>query len=124
MKVLRKLCELRTFLIYKINDAYSRHRKMDYTATEIDISSKLDHCLKNKLVPFMSEIDEDMLIITIDIMKDIKMNDQVIENLTGLKDVGAQLGFIYVNKNVNGRKMRVMEGKRDVFLGLINSEIS
>jgi len=116
--------DLRAFLIIKINDAYSRHRRMDYTAAEIDISSKLDHCLKNKLVPFMSEVGEDTIIITVDIIKELKNNNQAIENLTGLKDVGAQLDFNYANKNVNGRRMRVLEGKREVFLGFINAEMT
>lgn len=72
----------------------------------------------------MSEAYDNAMIITIDIIKDLKMNNQAIENLTGLKDVGAQLGFNYANKNVNGRRMRVLEGKREVFLGFINAEMT
>ena len=88
----------------------------------MDINSKLDYCLNNKIIPFISVLDEHTLIITIDIMKELKMN-QSIENLTGLKDVGEQIGFNYVNKTVNGKKMRVLEGTKEDFVKFINTEI-
>ena len=70
-------------------------------------------------------VDDNTMIITVDIMKEILMNNQAIENLTALKDVGTELGFTYVNKNVKARKkMRMLEGKRKVFLGLINAEMT
>jgi hypothetical protein len=115
--------ELRAFLISKINDAYSRNCRPDYTGAEIDILLKLDHCLKNRLVPFISEAAENTLLITQDIMEELRRSNQGIENLTGLKDVGAQFGFTHVNKYINRRKMRVLEGKKERLLEFIKAEI-
>jgi hypothetical protein len=115
--------ELRAFLINKINDAYCRNRRLDYTGVDVDMDTKLDHCLKNRLVPFISEVDESTLIITQDIMGELKRSNQGIENLTGLKDVGAQFGFTHVNKYINARKMRVLEGKKERLLEFIKAEI-
>jgi hypothetical protein len=35
---------------------------------EIDIRSKIDYCVKYKIIPFISEKEENILIITIDIL--------------------------------------------------------
>ena len=115
--------ELRAFLLNKINESYSRNRRLDYTGIDVDTTTKIDHCLKNRLVPFMSEVDESTLIITKDIMEDLNRTNQGIENLTGLKDLGTHFGFNYVNKYINGKKMRVLEGKKESLLEFINVEI-
>ena len=60
----------------------------------------------------MSEAAESTLIITQDIMAELKRTNQGIENLTGLKDLGTHFGFNYVNKYINGRKARVLKGKK------------
>ncbi len=118
----KTLFELRSFLLTKINEMYSKSGRFNNPQSDPDILSKLDYCIKYKSIPFISEVDESTLIITIDIMQELKLN-QCIENLTGLKDVGEQLGFNYVNKNVNGKKRRVLEGTKEDFVKFINTEI-
>jgi hypothetical protein len=90
---------------------------------EINLYSKLNYCLRNSIIPFLSEQQENILIITVDIMKELKSN-QNIENLTALKDVGLLLGFKYVNKTVNGRKARILEGTTEKFIKFIEAKIT
>jgi hypothetical protein len=47
-----------------------------------------------------------------------------IENITSLKDVGSQIGFNSTSKYINGKKMSVLEGKRDVFNNFIDPEMN
>jgi hypothetical protein len=85
--------------------------------------SQLDYCVKNKIIPFISDRGKNILIITVDLMKELKLN-QSIENLTSLKDVGMLLGFKYASKYVNGKKMRVLEGTRESLIKFIDSEMT
>ncbi len=68
----------------RINDAYVKHRKFDsFQDVEIDICSKVNYCVKNKIIQFLSEQQGNNLIITVDIMKDLKSNHGI-ENLAAL----------------------------------------
>jgi hypothetical protein len=118
-------CELRSFFMNKINHVYASNKKFDSTDAKIDVDiySKLNYCIEKKLIPFLSEQQEKTLIITVDIMKELKSN-QSIENLTSLKDVGMLLGFKYASKYVNGKKMRVLEGTRESLIKFIDSEMT
>jgi hypothetical protein len=55
-------------------------------------------------------------------MDEIKRGDKI-ENVTSLKDIGTQLGFEYVNKYINNKKMRVLEGAHSNLLKFINPDI-
>ncbi len=111
--------ELRAFLLSTVNEAFNRNRQFGepsiHPSKDLEMTDKLHYCLKNMLVPFISQTKDSKIIITVDIMKELKKN-QSIENLSSLKDLGAQLGFEYSNKYVNGKRMRVLEGTRDVFV--------
>lgn len=61
------------------------------------------------------------MIITIDIMNELKKNN--IENLTALKVVGNLLGFEHVNINHNKKKMRVLIGNKEDFIKFIDIDI-
>jgi hypothetical protein len=85
--------------------------------------SQLDYCVKNKIIPFISDRGKNILIITVDLMKELKLN-QSIENLTSLKDVDMLLDFKYANKTANGKKMRALEGTREKFIKFINADMT
>jgi hypothetical protein len=77
----------------------------------LNLISKLKYCLQNKLFSFFHEIKDDEVLITVDIMKELKKGN--LENITSLKDIGILLNFKYNNKSFNRKKMRVLEGKID-----------
>ncbi len=114
------MLELRAFLIDKINNAYSRLGK--YQDMELDIISKLDYCTDKNLIPFLSRPNDNTLMITKDIMSDIKLNRNI-ENITGLDSLGLLIGFEYVSKYVNKKKVRVLWGNRIDFIDFISPPV-
>ena len=114
--------ELRAFLMNKINDAYSKNKRFDFEPSKESVISKLDYCLKHNLIPFIDE-HEGNIIITIDIMKELRQINLSIENLTSLKDVGSQLGLSYVNKNIYGKKMRILMGPKENLVNFISPKV-
>lgn len=118
---------LRAFMIDRINETFTRHiRSLDAeTKSSLimnDIRSKIEFSLKNNLISFLHSSDYDTIVITVDIMAELKNNE--LENLTSLKDVGSLLDFKYVNKNFNGKKMRVLEGSLKKLVNFIELKIS
>ena len=65
---------------------------------------------------------DNTLIITHDIMTRLREHHSI-ENISILKDVGSQIEFKYVNKDVNDKKSRVLEGRSDVFNSFIDPEM-
>ncbi len=65
----------------------------------------------------------DTIVITHDILDEINSGWNNIENITALKDVGVQLGFIYDGKYLNGRKTKVVFGPISKLIEFINPEI-
>jgi hypothetical protein len=114
--------ELRAFLINKINDTYAKNQRFDFPSSEEGVVSKLDFCLKHNLISFIAQIDNN-LIVTVDIMKELRQTNQSIENLTSLRDVGAQLGLSYVNKNINGKRMRILMGLKEYLINFLNPKV-
>ncbi len=55
-------------------------------------------------------------------MNELKLKNNI-ENLTALKDVRNLLGFEYVNKYVNGKKISVLKGTKDNFIKIIDMDI-
>ena len=78
-----------------------------------------NYCLTNKLISFLSESKDHTLIITHDIMTRLREKNGI-ENITSLKDIGSQIGFNSTSKYINGKKMRVLEGRREVFNNFID----
>ena len=110
---------LRSFLITRVNETYSRHKDKDNAANTI--SERLEFCLENELIPFFQKMKGD-IIITHDILDEIN-NRNRIENITSLKDVGLQLGLEYKSRYINNKKMRVLCGPLDKLLKFINPDI-
>ena len=84
--------ELRGFFVNKINDAYNKNIRIDNrvcTYSDVDIRQKFKYSLKNKLLSFISEIKESSMMVSVDIMKELRMLAGI-ENITGLKDIGVQ----------------------------------
>jgi hypothetical protein len=114
--------DLRAFLLNTINDTYTRNKRFDHSEIEPDVYSKLDYCLRNNLISFLSMSKDDTLIITRDIMTRLREKNSI-ENIASLKDVGSQINFIYTYRYLDRRKMRVLEGKREDFNSFINPEV-
>jgi hypothetical protein len=118
---------LRAFILNKINETYSRFIRnvadeSNHNQYELASSaSKLRFCLQNKLISFLHAIDNGFIVISSDIMKELRNSN--IENITSLKDIGLLLNFKYTNKNFNGKKMRVLYGKMDTLLEFLDAEI-
>jgi hypothetical protein len=112
--------DLRSFLLNTINDIWIRHKKLDHSEPDPNVISKLDFCLDQGLISFLSKSKDNALIITHDIITQIKKNG-AIENITSLRDIGDSIGFEYVSRYVNSKKMRVLEGARNVFVEFVDS---
>jgi hypothetical protein len=115
--------DLRAFLLNSINDVYARNKRFDHSDIEPSICSKLDYCLGKGLISFLSESKDHTIIITHDIMTRLRERNGI-ENLTSLKDVGSQIGFNSTSKYIDGKKMRVLEGKRDVLNNFIDPDMN
>jgi hypothetical protein len=110
---------LRAFFRNKINEVYSRNKDLSNNIT--GLNEKLEYCLRNELISFLHDMKGN-IIVTHDIMDEIKRGDRI-ENITSLKDIGSQVGFEYVSKYINNKKMRVLEGTSSKLLKFINPDI-
>jgi hypothetical protein len=118
---------LRAFLLNKVNDLYSRYFNLNRleSGEGIDltpVSDKVKYCLNNNLISFLHQNDKDTMLITVDLMKELRNNN--IENIASLKDVGTLLQLKYTYKNFGGKKMRVLEGRIDNFVKFLDCKIT
>jgi hypothetical protein len=97
---------LRSFLVTKINEIYSRHGGTDNMAD--NLSERLEYCLHNELISFLHDM-KDNIIITHAIIDEINIKNRI-ENITSLKDIGLHLGLEYTSRYINNKKMRVLCG--------------
>jgi hypothetical protein len=108
----KKYFELRAFFIEEITRCYSLNNRSFLSDTEpeinIDIISALNFCLKNKLLPFLHEKNNE-IIITIDIMKKIN-----IPNIVAFKDISSIIDFEYTSARIgeDNKTMKVLKGNR------------
>lgn len=132
---------LRAFFINRINELYSRHRiynaaspyphndaQNNSTENESyvdDLRKKLVHCIDNKLITFIHRYKkEDEIVITRDIVEEINNSTSGrIENITGLEDIGDQIGLKYKAREFNGKKTRVLLGKLDILYKFLDPRI-
>ena len=111
----KKHFELRAFLIEEITRCYSFNNRSFLSHTDpdlnIDIISALNFCLKNKLLPFLHEKNNEIM-ITIDIMKKIN-----ISGITAFKDIASIIGFEHISARIGDNKenkpMKVLKGSRE-----------
>ena len=121
----KKYFELRAFLIEQITKNYSQNDRSFSSGIDTDINrdimSALNFCLKNKLLPFLHEKNNDIL-ITIDIM-----NKTNIAGITAFKDLASIIGFEYTSARINGgngenkKPMKVLKGTRENFCKFLES---
>ena len=94
--------EIRSFLMKQITEAYSRHIGRIYNNEKdpdpkiaIDFKTRLNFCLSNKLIPYLHEhtrresVEE--IIITHDILAELKRVLDHIEGITTMEDLGKEL---------------------------------
>ena len=94
----KKHFALRAFLIEEAIQSYSQNSRAFTSETDTninrDIMSALNFCLKNKLLPFLHEKNNE-IIITIDIMNKIN-----IPGITAFKDIASVIGFEYTSARI------------------------
>lgn len=118
---------LRGFLIQRINDSYSKyHKSIDPESpkdgTNQPFEFRLDFCLKNNLIPFLSINKNDGIIITSDLIQDLKINR--INTIASLHEVSVMIdGFQYGQKKIGGKKnVKAASGSRIQFLEFLGLE--
>jgi hypothetical protein len=115
---------LRAFMVNRINTSFSRNNNDTFPT----LKDKLLHCFNHDLIPFFHKKVErsgnEIIIITHDIMDEIRHASTAIENITSLKDIGLQIGFVYDDKYVNGKKARVLFGSCETLLKFIDPHIA
>lgn len=123
--------ELRGFLMDQITNAYSRHIRTLYKEQDpgitIQFSTRLDFCLTNKLVPYLQKHtrrdDVEEIIITHDILTELKRTIDHIEGITTMEDLGKELsGFEYTSRKLGGKARRVLAGKRQDFISFLEGD--
>jgi hypothetical protein len=114
---------LRAFIVNRVNTAYLKTGDSKYFTLE----DKLRICLSYNLISFLHVKRErngnEIVIITHDIIDEIKNSLTGIENITSLNDIGLQIGFVYGDKYVNGKKARVLFGIQESLLKFIDPDI-
>jgi Bifunctional DNA primase/polymerase, N-terminal len=126
--------EVRSLLMDRITDAYSRHIRTLYKEQDpgitIDFSTRLNFCIKNKLLPFLHshtrKDNTEEIAITHDILKELTKNLDHIEGITTLEDLGKEIpGFLYCQRKLgpNNRNTKVLAGKRDDLAEFLEGDI-
>jgi hypothetical protein len=127
--------ELRSFLIKEITDAYSRHNKALYNSKTdpdpslniVDMSTRLDFCLKNTLVPFLhlKDFESSEVLITADIFLAMERAGKKIEGLVTLEDLKNELGesFQHNSAKIGGQKRKVIRGTRGDFTNFLQGKV-
>jgi hypothetical protein len=126
--------EIRAFLMDHITDAYSRHIRTLYRehdpAVVIDFNTRLNFCMKNKLLPFLHShtrkdgIEE--VIITHDILKELRNKLDHIEGITTLEDLGKEIpSFMYCQRKLGlrNKNTKVLAGKDHDFVNFLEGKI-
>ena len=111
---------LRSFLINQINETYIRYYKSIDPSLSIDginqpFDNRLNFCLKNNLLPFINKNSIDEIIITSDLIQELK--NRRIHGISSLQEVANIIdGFEYGQKKLGGkRNVRAGYGSRIQF---------
>jgi len=131
--------ELRAFLVNMINDAYSKYVRtlpleqqndaVDKAIRDTSIWSRLELCLKGKILPFLHEhYDRDSgydgdtsIIITSDVMGVLKKYDM--RNIVTLKDIADELDFEYKRVKLGGKTVWAVKTARQKFVALLDGKL-
>jgi hypothetical protein len=126
--------EIRGFLMDQVTEAYSRHIRTIYSERDtdskliIDFKTRLNFCLANKLIPYLQDHNRkdniQEIIITHDILAELKRAVDHIEGVTTMEDLGKELpGFEYTIRKLGGKARRVLAGSRHNFVSFLEGEI-
>jgi len=119
----KKYLGLRAFIIEEITRYYSLNNRAFSSDADVDINkdlfTALNFCLKNKLIPYLHQKNDD-IIITIDIMQKIN-----IPNIAAFKDISSIIGFEYTVSRIGegSKTMKVLKGSREDFCKFLEFEI-
>ena len=125
--------ELRGFLMDQITNAYSRHIRTLYKEQDpgviINFITRLNFCLTNKLVPYLHEHtrrdNAQEIIITHDILTELKRSIDYIEGITTMEDLGKEIpGFDYTSRRLGGKARRVLAGPHKDFVDFLEGKIT
>lgn len=117
-----------------ITDAYSRHIRTLYKEQDpgivIDFYTRLNFCIKNKLLPYLHihtrKDGTEEIVITHDILKELTKKLDHIEGITTLEDLGKEIpGFEYCQRKLgpDNRNTKVLAGKRMDFVKFLEANI-
>ena len=125
----------RSYIVNKINDIYNRYsrniEKISITNSDsnaevpnLPFSSRLNFCLEHNLIPFLNPVtikdEKSMIIITSDLIYDIKNK---IPSISSLNEVSQIIeGFEYGQKKLAGRNVRAAYGSKKQFLDFLGLE--
>jgi hypothetical protein len=125
--------DIRGFFMDQITDAYSRHIRTLYKEHDpgvtIDFPTRLNFCIKNKLLPFLHGYARrdgtDEIVITHDILKEMTRKLGHVEGITTLEDLGKEIpGFVYCQRKLGPNKnTKVLAGKRHDFTTFLEGDI-
>jgi hypothetical protein len=125
--------ELRGFFIEAITNAYSRHYRAltsltdqeDQKYRDINFKNMLDFCLDKNLLPYLHRHRLNwQIMITADILSQIKRVGKEIEGLTHLTDLAQLLGFEYKQKKIAGTKLWAAIGDEGPFFNFLESDFN
>ena len=125
--------ELRGFLMGQVTNAYSRHIRTLYKEQDpdvvIDFITRLNFCLTNKLVPYLhkhtkrDKVEE--IIITHDILAELKSEIDDLEGITTMEDLGKEIpGFECASRKMAGKSWRVLAGTSKDFIDFLEGKIT
>lgn len=126
--------EIRGFLMERITDEYSRHIRTLYRDHDpgiiIDFNTRLNFCMKNKLLPFLhSHTRKDgteEVLITHDILRELRKKRDNIEGIITLGDLGKEIpNFIYCQRKLgsDNRNAKVIAGRVHDFIDFLEAKI-
>ena len=111
---------LRAFLIQKINDSYNKyHKSIDpdssLNGTNQPFEFRLEFCLNNHLIPFLSRNTNNEIIITSDLIQELKVNK--INRISSLQEISTMFeGFEYGQKKIGKKNVKAAYGSKIQFL--------
>ena len=122
--------ELRGFFIEAITNTYSKHYprltpisiQKEQEERSVNLTTMLDFCLNKNLVPYLHRHNVNwQIMITADVLSELKRAGSEIEGLTHLTDLAQLLGFEYKQKKIHGKSVYAAVGDEGVFLNFLDS---
>ena len=113
----------RNFLITKINEAYCRYHnsieKCD--VPNMPFEHRVNFSLKNNLIPFLNTNKKDEVILTSDLIEELKRNK--IHGISSLREVSIIINeFNYSEKKLASKTVRAAWGTKNQFLKFLGFE--